>query len=228
MSAPLPPSSRGFSYASLADEHLCDHVLTRPEAPDWAVVRPGDRALADPADDAALRRVAASSWGSRRCPEAVALCDKYLGALRQAIDDALRLGFWWEHCQGRYREWFGLGLSGVYVIWDSDVIKTGYLPANSRYPPAEPPTPRTVNPLPRRNPAERLRPPPPDAPRRGYELFKIGLEIVSRLYEEAYWRGKISQAGSGVFVTRPPRIGRWQELLTGRGPRQETDSGRTT
>jgi hypothetical protein len=217
MSAPAPPASGQFAGDRHAREHLCDHVLTRPEAHDWALILPGYLALVDPMNDDALLGLARSTLSPSPCARSLELQSAYLARLRLAIDDALRLGWWWEQRQGKYSEWFGLGLDGIHVIWNADVLKTGFFPASARFPPEAPP-PRTENPLPRRSRLEKIRPPPPDSPRRRYELFRTCHYCVSNWYAEAYLKGKVHQAGGDVFVdpTRAPRIGKWQHWLTER------------
>src|SRR5207248_2103054 len=101
-----------------------------------------------------------------------------VAAILQNIEDAIRLGFWWEQRQGKYQEWFGLGLDGVHIIWDREVVKTGYFRGSDSFSPAAEVS-RTENPLPRRDPARQLRPPPPDSPRRRYELFRYSHYCVS-------------------------------------------------
>src|SRR5947209_20366128 len=108
------PASGSFFSAEQAREHLCDHVLTRPEAHDWALLLPSYPSLVDPADDARLLAVAASLFSSSPSGEGVTLLKEYVEALRQAVGDAMRLGWWWEQSQGKYREWFGLGIDGVH------------------------------------------------------------------------------------------------------------------
>jgi hypothetical protein len=212
VSNPSPPASGQFSSEENAWEHLCDHVLTRPEAHDWALILPNYATLVSPTNDAALTAVAASLFSSLPSAEGVELRKGYLEALRQAIDDALRLGWWWEQRQGKYQEWLGLGLDGIHVIWDAQVIKTGFFLSSVRSPPSNPP-PRTENPLPRRNPKDN-RPAPRDGPRRHYQLFCDNHYCVSKKYVKAY--DAITAAGGDVFVDplKPPlKRGKWQQLL---------------
>jgi len=73
------------------------------------------------------------------------------------VREACDLGWWWGERQGNSCDWHGLGLSGVYVVWDATVIKTGFFLGSAAWPPADPP-PRAVNPLPRRDPGVPIRP----------------------------------------------------------------------
>ena len=217
MTDPTPPARRMFFDETHTSEHLCDHVLTRPEAHDWALLLPNYRQHVDPTDDVELRNVAASLFTAPPGSEAaLALRQEYVEALLRTVDDALRLGMWWEQCSSGDRFWVGLGLQGVLIVWDARVLRSGYLPRQSTLPPGGPVPARTANPLPRRDLRRRLAPPPPDTLRQRYELFQAGVFSASRLYELAYNNQEIRQAGGEAFVTRPPRIGRWQELLVAR------------
>ena len=218
MNGPDPPAQRVFFSEVHAAEHLCDHALTRPEAHDWAVVLPGYDSLVSPREDTELRRVGASLFPGPSCAEAQTLLELYVAAILQNIEDALRLGFWWEQHQGKYQEWLGLGLDGIYVIWDRKVIKSGYFPGSASFPPTGEIRPRTENPLPRRDPARQLRPPPPPSPRRPYELFRTSHYCISKLYAGAYENGEVEQAGGDVFVDpiNSPRFGKWQRWLSER------------
>lgn len=220
MHDPCPPALRSFYSDTYASEHLCDHVLTRPEAHDWALVLPDYRSLVDPTDDAALLDVAASLFSDARLPAALALRQSYVQAILRTIDDALETGLWWVQHQQGDRFFVGLGLEGVLVFWDSQVIRSGYLPRDSALPPAGPILSRTINPLPRRDYNRRLGSPPPDTPRARYELFQATFFSVSRLYEKAYNEGEIQWIGSDALVNRPPRFSRWQQLLAGRPGRE--------
>ena len=221
MNGPDLPARRSFFTGTHAAEHLCDHALTRPEAHDWAGVLPGYGSLVVATDDTALRRVAASLFSGPPCPEAEALRDLYVGVILQNIEDALRLGFWWEQCQGKYQEWFGLGLDGVYIIWDREVIKTGYFPGSSTFPPAGAPRPRSENPLPRRDLAKQLRPPSPDSLRHRFDLFQNGFYCFNRDYAIVCEKDEVTQEGGGPFVNcHLPRMGRWQQWCSERPGRK--------
>jgi hypothetical protein len=219
MSGPQPPAQPFFAGDVQAAEHVCDHVLTRPEAHDWSLVLPACHAQVQPTDDDGLRQMALSVFHDPRGAQGQALLDAYVDVLLRAIDDALRLGFWWGQSQGHYHEWFGLGLDGIFVIWNAQVIKTGYLWRNVRWPPSGKPRSRMEEPLPRRNRAERLRSPPPNTERARYELFRDNHYGVSKKYAKAYddAQGKIS-AGGDIFVDplQSPRFNHWQRWVAAR------------
>ena len=143
------------------------------------------------------------------------IAPRYLAALRQAVADALRLDWWWGQSEGNYVEWHGLGLSGVYVIWDNRVFKTGFLHRSAEYPPAAPLYDRLNNPLPRRRYEKRLSAVPADTEDERYLLFHENLLLVQKVYENACDRNAVHAWGSKVFVTRPPRMGKWTQLLAG-------------
>jgi len=214
VSKPLLPASGEFARDQHAREHLCDHVLTRPEAHDWSLILPGYVALVPPTDDARLAAVASSLFSPAPAAEGVELLKGYLASLRQAVDDALQLDWWWEERDGSYPEWHGLGLTGVYVIWDRQVLRTGFLPRSAEYP-AEP-ADRLKNPLPRRRYDKRMPGVPADTDEERYLLFHDNFLLVQNAYEDACDRNAVHAWGSKVFVTRPPRITKWTQLLAGR------------
>jgi hypothetical protein len=213
---PRRPARLGFWDDTHAAEHLCDHVLTRPEAHDWALLLPAYRDHVDPTDDNALRATAASLFAGAPLPAAEALLRAYIAAGLRAVDDALGLGLWWEQRVGGDRYFVGMGLDGVLVFWDAAVLRSAYVPRFSTLPPDGPTPSRTVNPLPRRDPARRLGAPPPDTPRARYDVFQATHFSASRLYELAYNNQEVQAAGGTAFVTRCPRFGRWQQLIAAR------------
>jgi hypothetical protein len=219
------PARCGFVSDRLADEHLCDHVLTRPEAHDWALLIPDYRTHADPTDDGALRRLAASLFTEAPLRAALALREQYVTAILGAINDALRLGWRWERWDGSDRHWVGLGLDGIMVFWDRRAIRSGYLPRSSSLAPLGPAVPRAVEPLPRRNPDRRLGRPPADTPANRHALLESTFHSVSRLYETACDNQEVIAWRSSAFAQRPPRLGKWQQLLAGR-PSGEVGSER--
>ena len=53
-----------FATPEKALKHLCDHVLTRPEAHYWSQLIPAFEEHLDPGDDDALFRFARSLWSA--------------------------------------------------------------------------------------------------------------------------------------------------------------------
>lgn len=211
MTAPLFPSSRGFASRQQALEHLCDHVLTRAEAHDWSLILPEYDGLVDPTADRALEDFARRLFSKDPFPEGESLLDSYLRMLRQSLADARKLGWWWEQRSGRYAEWCGFGLDGVFVVWDAQVIKTGFLLRSAEPPHRGPPPDRESNPLPRRRMERRMPRLQNPSPEVHYRIFRENLVWAAGEYARRY--PDIATAGSDVFVNRPPRFGRWQEYL---------------
>src|SRR5262249_47778407 len=114
--------------------------------------------------------------------------------------------------------WVGVGLDGVMVFWDRRVIRSGYLSGSSSLGPPGPGVPRSVEPLPRRNPERRLGRPPADTPANRHALLESTFHSVSRLYETGCDNQEVIAGGSSAFAQRPPRLGKWQQLLAGRTP----------
>lgn len=216
MSAPATPAFGSFSSEQQAREHLCDHVLTRPESHDWSLILPGYATLVSPEDDAALTVVAASLFSPAPAAEGVELLKGYIASIHQAIEDAVRLGWWWEEPSGNYPAWHGLGLTGVYVVWDRRVIRTGHLRRSSQLALATPSPDRLKNPLPRRRYDKRLPAVPADADEERYLLFYENLWLIQKVYENACDKNGVRDYGSKVFMTRPPRPGKLTQLLAER------------
>lgn len=214
MPEPPRPARNGFHDETHAAEHLCDHVLTRPEAHDWSLLLPGYRDHLDPADDEALHAAALSLFTGPARPAARSLLCAYVAAALGATADALRLGWWWEERDRGDRCFVGVGLNGVLVVWDASVVRTAYVPRSSTLPPTNPRQPRAVNPLPRRDHSRRVAAPAPITPRTGYEIFQAIHYCASQLYAAAYHNRRVSAAGGRAFVTRCPRQGRWQQWVS--------------
>lgn len=66
-----------FASHEEALTHLCDHVLTRPEAHYWSVFIRGYRNIVDPTDDRNLDKVADAFWRGEQQDNAQRLYDGY-------------------------------------------------------------------------------------------------------------------------------------------------------
>jgi hypothetical protein len=210
-----------FVSSKHAWEHVCDHVLTRPEAHDWALVIPGYREIVDPADDAGLRKLAGSFWTAGGLgSEAKRLQDAYIEAIVQAAVDALQMGWWWARQRPGPGVLCGFGLDGVYVVWQSDLIRTGMLPRNARYA-GSGPIDRRIDPLPRRRQVRLPGQPPPGSRDARFRLFRDNLARVSKEYANAYISWMSAGAGASVFVDGPPSFEEWQRWLDQRALRLE-------
>lgn len=215
MAVAVPPATNDFHSPVHAAEHLCDHVLTRPEAHDWPLVLPGYPSRLKPTDDAHLEALGRSLFGRTPAPKARQLLELYRQALRQAIDDALRLGWWWEEQTGRYSKWLGYSPSGIFVVWDRRVIQTGFLFRGVSWP-CRCKKPRHIKPLPRRRSSRPMPPAPWVNLRSRYLLFCDNLQFVRAEYAAAYFRGEVGPdagPGAAIFVSSgPPDQQVWQRL----------------
>jgi hypothetical protein len=106
-----------------AVEHLIDHVLTSPECEGWAIVAPQLGQHVDPADGLARTRLAQSARESKGV-EVQALFDLYQQEAAEASRQAHILG-WYTKNESCF---VALGVSGVFVLVDGDVVVTTYLP----------------------------------------------------------------------------------------------------
>jgi hypothetical protein len=218
-----------FATPEQALRHLCDHVLTRPEAHYWAHLIPAFNDWLRAGDDDALYRFARALWSERPPAEALQeLYDGYASVIVQAIGDAIHLGWFWAEDEPDGPCWRGLGVSGAYVVWREHTVRTAMLLGYTAPPaPGEEPAGRKTNPLPRQHAwkyrGARLRrddawfPPVADDPLAArYHVFKKGAVRVRREYKNAWQNGKV--AGGGAFLgslkVGVPDFDAWQKLQT--------------
>jgi hypothetical protein len=245
----VPPPFAGASIFSTprdALEHLCDHVLTLPEADCWSRLL---RCFADRLGHAspdALYRFALSLWSDRASAVAVetaqALYGDYAAAIEQALAEAVRLGWYWRQDDQRGPSWHGVGLSGVYLIWRRSAVLTAFLIGYAA-PPADPATRRgrRSDPLPRQGSwlyrAARLRhtnetlPPPPDgSPEGRYHLFKRCAVRVRKEHRAARLAGKVAADGPALGSLRDgvPGLDAWRHLHHAHAPQPPSTSRETS
>lgn len=219
-----------FSTHNRVLSHLCDHLLTRPEANGWSQLLPSYRDHLDPDDDDGLYRFARSLW-TPRPPLAAAqqLYDDYGTQIVRAVSEAIRHGWFWAEQEEEEPTWRGLGTSGVFVIWTEHTIRTAMLLGYTA-PPVEDPDGRLrkKNPLPRQH-AWRYRgaqlrhddahyPPAfgDDAVHAQYHLFKKGAVRIRREYKHAWQAGRVTGGGAylGSLHAGVPTFDAWQRLRT--------------
>ncbi len=126
---------RIFSSPTRALEHVRDHVLTRPESYYWCLIVPQFRELFNPDD---VNRLARQLFAHPPPEQAQKLYDGYCDAISEAIQDAIRQGWYWaeQHPDGM-TTWHAVGRMGVYVVLDDRVVRTAHIralqcPARSR------------------------------------------------------------------------------------------------
>jgi hypothetical protein len=218
-----------FASPAKALRHLCDHVLTRPEANYWAQLIPCFVDYLDPDDDDSLYFFARSLW-SDHPPLDVAqvLYDGYATVIVQAMSDAIRQDWFWAEDESDGRCWRGFGISGTYVVWRQQTIRSGMLLGYTA-PPAEHEAPqqRRTNPLPRQH-AWKYRgaiirhvdadypPMASDALKARYHVFKKGAVRVRREYKHACQARKVTEGGGylGSLQLGVPDFDTWQRLQT--------------
>lgn len=104
--------------------HLCDHVLTMPEAEDWALILPG---YGPTAESNTRFRLAMALWRDEG-DSAQWLYDLYAEAIRDAMDSAALSGWAWIDRRMGREDYVVLGPSGVLVVWSEDSVRTAMLP----------------------------------------------------------------------------------------------------
>lgn len=125
---PLPPRPlRIFSNQEKALEHVKNHVLTEPESYAWSLVVPEFRSVFNAEDRREVNHLARQLGSDPLPQEAQRLYDGYADAIGEAVRDAIARGwFWQEQAVDGSMIWHGVGKSGLYAIWDVNVIRTGY------------------------------------------------------------------------------------------------------
>ncbi|MFO0876916.1 MAG: hypothetical protein U0840_06050 [Gemmataceae bacterium] len=216
-----------FASPHRALRHLCDHVFTRPEADYWSHLMPSFRDYLDPSDTDTLFHFARSLWSNHPPWEVVQLLyDEYSRALIDAIHDAVRESWYWAEEEPEGTTYRGLGLNGVYVIWERNVIRTGMLLGYS-----SPPSPevtgctRRTNPLPRqhswkyrgaalRHVLDEYPPVEEDSQRAVYHVFKKGAVRIRQEFRRARRERRVASGGAylGTLVNRVPDFDQWQTL----------------
>lgn len=218
-----------FATPAKALNHLCDHVLTRPEANYWPLLVPAIGDHLDPADENLLFHFARGLYTDRATwADVQALYDGYTAAVAQAMSDAVRHGWYWVQQEPDGPTYRGLGVSGVYVIWRQNLVLTGMLLGYSAPPgEAEDAGGRKTNPLPRQH-AWRYRgatlrhddahfPPVGTDPQQTlYHIFKKSAVKIRREYKHACQAGLVSDGGGylGSLLGGVPSFETWQRLLT--------------
>ena len=120
-----------FASEIRACEHICDHLLSRPEGFDWSVLRPELKPLLISKSGFELAR---RMWrsGDEALPESQELYDFYAKAINDSLRAANMLG--WHGSDypndGDPADRWALGLDGVYVVLSlkGKVVKTAYIP----------------------------------------------------------------------------------------------------
>jgi len=216
-----------FASPNKALRHLCDHVLTRPEANFWAQLIPTFAEHLDPADDNELYHFARSLWSNHPPIDAAqSLYDGYAEVIVQAMGDAIRQGWFWAEEEPEGPCWRGMGTSGTYVIWRQQTVRSGMLLGYTA-PPVEdePYQHRKTNPLPRQH-AWKYRgailrhqdadyPPVANDPLEArYHVFKKGAVRLRREYKRARQAQKVTGGGGhlGSLQAGVPDFPTWQRL----------------
>ena len=224
-----PRPIRVFSTVDRALEHLCDHVLTRPESHFWFLFISGYGKVVPPEDDEALFHYARQLWTEPHDSYVQKLYDGYAGAIDRAIREATTCGLSWrERDESGGLRWRGLGGCGVYVIWDQGAVRSGMIVAFAARSPRRPVTPegRKLNPLPRfRYLSHRPSPldwgDPIDVVECSYQLFRRGWTRARRELDAA-WRDGIVEEPANALREEVPCREEWRRLFTAMPPVEST------
>ena len=213
---------RAFADEQRAREHICDHLLTLPEAHFWRWLLPYyPRDLKD-GNDADLGSFATRLWTARPAVESQLLYDSYVETIRQAIAEAVAEGWYWlQDSPGKVVTWCGLGRTGIYVISDPVKLRTAMLPGYTVPAGSGPPVvARSVEARPRRGvlPSLSL---PQDSELSRYALFERSVQRVRREYFGACYHRRMIRGGAGIglLCSATPPFESWQTSMTGTDPK---------
>lgn len=112
-----------FADWQRAVTHLIDHVLTSPECEAWAIVTPQLAQCVELTDSLSRTRLAQSARATNGA-SVQAVFNLYQCAAAEASRQAYVLG-WFAQNAGCF---VALGLNGVFVLIDRNVVVTTYLP----------------------------------------------------------------------------------------------------
>lgn len=213
-----------------ACEHLCDHLLTMPEAAAWNVVLGGHGTDLSPN---ARFHLARRLWDDESQGEAgQRLYDLYAGAIADALDSAEATGWVWTESMDRREDKKVLGLMGVLVVLSlaregDEHVRTAMLPgmgtpfdATEAGKESDTVAARRRNPLPREREsggdggADRAHPQREASMiRRQYKVFRKCANRVRREMLEAFFQGKGRMSGAEELLKRVRDFDEWIRCL---------------
>lgn len=191
--------------------HLIDHVLTSPECDGWAIVVPQLGQHVDLADGLARTRMAQNAHESKGV-EVQALFDLYRREAAEASRQAHVLG-WHARIGGCF---VALGVSGVFVLGDGDVVVTTYLPGQGDAGAvSQPDDSRHLRR--ERHPMRRAAPPDEERRRREaawsdeerlfYRVFRPAVQFIRSQHHRAHGLdGRIRKADPAILKDKLPRM----------------------
>jgi hypothetical protein len=109
--------------------HLCDHVLTRPEADGWALLLSAYEECLHVADADSRYRLAKEIWKTQGAA-GQRLYDEYAEAIARALDSAEREGWVWSN-DVRSGDRKAFGLSGIIVVFSEAFVRSAMLPGQA-------------------------------------------------------------------------------------------------
>lgn len=198
---------------SSALSHLCDHVISRPEAHCWTVLIADYDRVPVANRTRFWKELAKTAWrhGSEgNPPDIVWLHDEYTWHIEQALLSASAEQWTWQEREGRRVFDCALGLTGVFVVHDRQKVLTAYLPqAPIGSSDADMPRGRKArrrNPVPRDNGAADPREPWAFDQANGWNLFEVSGRRVRRRQAIASVVGRsASRYGAGQPRLAPRR-----------------------
>lgn len=213
---------RIFASQEEALAHLCDHVLTRPEAHYWSHLIDGYRRIVDPTNDSELDRVALTFWNisGNEESDAQTLYDGYAKEIGLSLYVATAQQWMWEATSRGKTKRFGIGTNSVTVIWTEHVVVSAMLE-----PYAAPRLQQTVSYHDRKGNARprkatwlsRKKPPlddvrPEDNENTRYKLFEKAFNSVRRQFHRASKGGKTNDNLLNLSEMPIPGREQWRSI----------------
>jgi len=190
-----------FASHEEALAHLCDHVLTRPEAHYWSVLIRRYRNIVDPTEDLDLDKVADAFWRGELQDNVQKLYDGYAREVGLTLYVSTDRQWQWKEIRSGKTKHFGIGSSGVLIVWTGQIVVSAMLEIH-----AAPPQSRHVSYSDRRNEsrprkntwaARNMRKlvnfQPADNESTRYEIFRKSFESVRRKIQRAWKEGRTNE-----------------------------------
>ena len=121
------PQIRIFSSQDEAISHLCDHVLTRPEAHYWSLLIVDYLLIVDPTKDQELDQIADALWRGDEQNKTQTLYDGYAREIELSLRISVAQHWQWEENRVGKSKRYGIGPSGVMVVWHNQIVVSAML-----------------------------------------------------------------------------------------------------
>jgi hypothetical protein len=212
-----------FASHEEALAHICDHVLTKPEAQYWSVLIREYRNIVDPTDDSNLDTVADAFWRGEQRDNAQKLYDGYAREIGLTLYISTDRQWQWKEIRSGKTKHFGIGSSGVLIVWTGQIVVSAMLEIH-----AAPSQNRRVsysdrlngsrprkNTWAARNKRKLVNFQPSDNESTRYELFRKSFESVRRKIQRAWKEGRTNEIAPTLPDLPIPTRCEWRTIAEG-------------